>query len=76
MFHAHDGWFFERLGKADTPPEQYGGVRIHVHENANPDTPAIMIAEFTADEWASIVASCSALGETGTTWRMLRELQR
>lgn len=54
-FHAHDGWFFERLANGD--------VRVTRRAGAHPEGK--ILNEFVAekDEWASIVASVSAGGE-------------
>ena len=61
MFHAHDGWFFERL--AD------GAVRVVKRATASFDAPIVVEGVFRADainnEWASIVASVSLGGEEG-----------
>ena len=55
MFHAHDGWFFERM--------EDGSVRIIKRTEAEEDSPIIAEGIFEANEkanhWASIVASMS-----------------
>ena len=55
MFHAHYGWFFERLDD--------GSVHIVKHESGNTETRIIAEAVFNANTWASIIASVSAGGE-------------
>ena len=61
MFHAKDGWFFSRLA--------YGKVVIEKRENAKETSPIVSYAVFTAEEWASIVASVSSGGEMDGRWK-------
>jgi hypothetical protein len=56
-FHVRDGWFFSRDDES-TPP---GAVTVRVQ-----DGPTFTLAPH---EWASVVASVSAHGETGETYR-------
>ena len=67
-FHFKDGWCFKR--------EADGSVLLRKFADARLDTSPV-IAEATIDpaSWASIVASVSALGETGTTWRIFKAAQ-
>lgn len=51
----------------------HGSVQIH---KLHPDKSRQLLAEFPPNEWASIVATMSALGENGTTFRMFEALQR
>lgn len=61
-FHWKDNWYFER--------RENGGVRIyHLDERGIADEDI----EIDADSWASIVASVSASGETGETFREARD---
>mgnify|MGYP001595634220 CR=1 FL=1 len=59
MFHAHDGWFFERLP----------GGSVRIVKRAAPRDDAEVIAEGVFQmngqnaEWASIIASVSRGGE-------------
>ena len=59
MFHAHDGWFFERQ------PDR--SVRVVKRASAHDDAPIVVEGVFQANasnnEWASIVASVSRGGE-------------
>lgn len=57
-FHAHGGWLFSR--------EVDGAVIVE------PGSAAA--ATFTADTWASIVASVSSKGENTQTWDAARAL--
>jgi hypothetical protein len=60
MFHAKDGWYFDRLPG--------GMVRIERRTNDAKNT-LIEALTVTPETWASIVASVSELGETGDTHR-------
>lgn len=74
-FHVRDGLCFARIettmmdgpGVRTADPALFGGVRIQKGDLA---------MDLTAEEWASVVASVSALGENVTTWNILRALQR
>lgn len=60
-FHWRDGWFFKR--------QEDGSVRVlHLDEHKNVKTQ-IIIPE---NEWASIVTSVSAEGETAERWEQSR----
>lgn len=62
-FHAHSGWYFHR--------ESNGSVRILAPDSLGPG--AHQLGVFDPDTWASIVASVSASGETGDTWRAAKD---
>jgi hypothetical protein len=66
MFHAKDGWFFERL--AD------GSVLIMKKQEAKDNSPIILHECFDRANWCSIVASVSAQGENSTTWDLANKL--
>ena len=53
--------------------EFHGSVQIN---KINQDKSRQLLAEFQPNEWASIVATMSALGETGTTFRMFEAIQK
>lgn len=90
MFHLKDGLCFERID-FDTvaqpcsandpcrwPAEMIGGVRIctlRKGENMK-DGSGITVACLTASEWASVVASMSAFGETSTSYAMFLAAQK
>ncbi len=57
MFHAQDGWFFER-------DATYGSVRIIKRESARDDAPVVAEVLLDKHSWASIIASMSKEGET------------
>jgi len=60
-FHWQDGWFFRRL------PD--GSVRVRKFQAPpTPDAELEMEAVIVPAEWASIVCSVSAGGETGERW--------
>ncbi len=63
-FHAHSGWFFRR--------EPDGSVRILAPDSLGPGAQQVGI--FDAGTWASIVASVSASGESGETFRSAEAL--
>lgn len=65
MFHAKNGWFFERT--------VIGGV--HIRKNRDAKDGAIMVAEvyLNHDEWASIIASVAAGGETTEKFKEAKE---
>lgn len=78
MFHLRNGFFFERLND--------GSVRIRyaqpvIDEFGNPAPAAgggyfkAIIAQVTVpeNEWASVLASVCAAGETSKTWQAARE---
>jgi hypothetical protein len=53
--------------------EFHGSVQItKVHQ----DKSRQLLAEFTPAQWASIVATMSALGEDGTTFRVFEAFQK
>jgi hypothetical protein len=56
----------------------HGSVQINKVHRGAPGAPESiqLLAEFQPNEWASIVATMSALGETGTTFRMLEAMQK
>lgn len=58
-FHARDGWCFRR--------EDDGSVRILAPDSIGPG--AHQMVTLDASTWASVVASVSAAGETGETYR-------
>lgn len=68
-FHWKDNWFFSRRTSD-------GAVIIEHWENhADVDVkPADFRLEIPGTVWCSIVASCSAEGETSFTWRLMRAL--
>lgn len=53
--------------------ERHGSVQIL---KRSPSNQECLLAEFPPNEWASIVATMSALGETGTTFRMFEAMQK
>ena len=60
-FHAHSGWFFERLLD--------GGVRMSLRDPERPaDDGHIIDVTFDDGTWGSIVASVSEGGETKGRW--------
>lgn len=69
-FHWKDNWYFSRR-TVD------GAVIIEHWENHLDKTagkPADFRLEIPGTVWCSIVASCSAEGETAFTWRLMRAL--
>jgi hypothetical protein len=74
MFHSKCGLCFERLLTAD----QWGSVRVAMIDTQSEmqDGGGKTLAVLAPNEWASVVASMSALGETGTTFRMFLEMQK
>jgi hypothetical protein len=60
VFHAKDGWFFERTDDSD--------VRI-VKTDGKLGGPTIVEGVLPTDTWASVVASVSVGGETLQTWQ-------
>lgn len=58
-FHAKGGWFFRR--------EDDGAVHITAPDSMGPG--ARQVVTLDANTWASVVASVSAAGETGDSWR-------
>lgn len=63
MFHAHSGWYFERLGDR---------VRI-VYKPDGQESPITDII-FDAATWKSIVASVSATGGNSNTYAAATQL--
>lgn len=68
IFQAKDGFQFHRI----IGGENHGSVKVHIVK----DNVLIWGTLFTAAEWASVVATMSALGETGTTFRMFEAMQK
>lgn len=69
MFHHwKDGWYFIR--------HDDGSVTIDKRESAHADAETVVIANINADEWASIVAAVSALGETEGRWQHARDFHK
>jgi hypothetical protein len=65
MFHAKDGWFFERT--AD------GGVHIVKRQEAKDDAPLIAQTYFDHASWCSIIASVCWQGENSESWDLANE---
>lgn len=64
-FNAKDGLSFTRV----TGGVHHGSVHVNFS-----DGRAVVI--LTAEQWASVAASMSALGETGISYRMFEALQK
>ncbi len=60
MFHAKDGWFFQRVDNGD--------VRIMLQPSGFGGQPQAQV-QLSSDTWASIVATVSAKGETAESWK-------
>lgn len=58
-FHAHSGWYFRR--------EPDGSVRITAPDSIGPGAHQTVVLD--PDTWASAVASVSASGDDGATFR-------
>lgn len=56
-FHAHDGWYFERV-------DDDHSVKICAAVGRSAETITL-----TAAEWASVIAAVSAQGETSETYQ-------
>lgn len=63
-FHWRDGWYFRRLTN--------GAVEVIKTVDPRSDDPEIRI-EIPSEEWASIVCSVSAHGETGERWNAAQD---
>lgn len=78
MFHVKDGLFFER--KVVT--SESGVLEGHVHivktdDGKDPELRnTVLDVMLTPSEWASVVASVSALGENGATHALFLAAQR
>lgn len=64
MFHAKEGWFFERVDNGD--------VRIMLIPAGFGGQPQQKV-QLSSDTWASIVATVSAKGETSESWRAAKD---
>ena len=66
MFHAKEGLFFERIVK--------GSVRvIKTYDGRAPRADNVVVdLDIAENEWASIVASVSKLGEDHDRWMQAR----
>jgi hypothetical protein len=73
-FHSRDGFYFERL--------EDGTVRVSLclHGLANtgradqaPVAVVVRSVDLPENEWASVVASVSSLGDTGENWQRARD---
>lgn len=67
-FQAKDGFAFGRV----IGGEHHGSVKAHLIK----DGSVVWGTMFSPAEWSSIVATMSALGETGTTFRMFEAMQK
>jgi hypothetical protein len=78
MFHAKNGLCFERIKTLQSPEGgTYGSVRIA--KVSGPDISDGLgetLAILEPNEWASVCASMSAIGENDTTFRMFEALQK
>ncbi len=65
MFHARDGLFFQAVG---------GSVRVIKTSDGHEPNGANVVCDVTLpeNEWASVVCSVSAVGETAGRWREAR----
>lgn len=61
MFHAKNGWYFERTVD--------GGVHIVKKKDAHVDAPIIAQVYIDHAGWSSIIASMSSCGETAKSFR-------
>jgi hypothetical protein len=59
-FHSREGWFFRR-------EDADGSVRLTAPDSAGPGAHQTVVLD--ANTWASAVASVSAAGEDGATFR-------
>ena len=67
-FHAGDGWFFKRLDdETPGPTDWVARGRVEIRTNVS----SII---FDKDTWASIVASVSKEGESGSTLKRAEAL--
>lgn len=60
MFHLRDGFYFQR--------EHDGSVSIRVCESAHAAAVVVRELNVPANEWASVLASTCARGESGETY--------
>ena len=65
MFHTKDGWCFERVVD--------GGVHIIKKYDARIDAPIVAEVYLNHDEWASVIASVAAGGETAEKFKKAKE---
>lgn len=63
-FHWQNGWFFKR--------RENGDVAVFRAENYTAGRDAFELLTIPENEWASIVCSVSALGESGERWNEAR----
>jgi hypothetical protein len=61
MFHAKNGWYFERTVN--------GGVHIVKKKDAHVNAPVMAQIYLEHNEWSSVIASVSHRGETGESFR-------
>ncbi len=61
MFHAKNGWYFERTVN--------GGVHIVKKRDDYVDAPIIAQIYLEHNEWCSVIASVSFRGETSESYR-------
>lgn len=61
IHHSKNGWFFHRL--------KNGMVAVEKRDGQKDTSPVMERGVFTAEEWASIVASVSSGGEVNDRWR-------
>lgn len=64
MFHAHDGWFFQRNAED-------GSVIVLRGEDFG---VAEEVGRFDVNTWASIIASVCSVGENGQTFDRAKAL--
>ncbi len=64
----HNGWFFTRLSD--------GAVVIEKRQGPSRESELTACAVIEPDEWASVVAAVSAMGDTPTTWGLASRLHR
>lgn len=67
-FHCANNLYFTRRGD--------GGVTIRHYPSLDIGTQPDVVVECTAEEWASVVASMQAAGETHETWAAALNRQR
>ena len=67
IFHAKECLDFIRT----VGGEDHGSVTVRMTQGGS-----MLTFRFTPAEWASVVATMSALGETGTTFRMFEAMQK
>jgi len=76
MFHVSEGLCFQRINEPTDEAMFYGGVRVIIFKDAKCQGEPKYLKALTAEDWASVVASMTAIGDTSQIFRAVLAMQK